>query len=395
MKRIAVIGGSVAAVAALERLRDNGISIEPVFIFLDEQVPAMRHYFPQYLSQEIKPADVLYRKKDFYERLSDEVYFNKKIERINFKKNRITTSEKEQIDYDVLIIGDLNGPQWPDIKGKNKTGVYWGDRFNDIAQLRETGANTDIVAIESDSVQGLLLAKSLVKQRREVMVFTAGGWSASLNENARQWVEKIFETTGIRLFCKEKIVEILGEAEVKAIRQSNGKLLECQNVLFTDLLPDLRPIAGTDLVIEKGIVVDNLFRTSIENVFAVDTVINRPVEGIINNIYQLESQGDRIAAFLSGEETHKESGYEVLYQYTDDDLSLDIIGNIAELDAQVANIFDPEQGFSRALYIKDDLPVGAVLINDRKNLDKFLRLIKEKANLKGQDQLSNIDRLSE
>jgi 3-phenylpropionate/trans-cinnamate dioxygenase ferredoxin reductase component len=383
MNRVVVIGASVAALRAVERLKEQDRSCDVTFLFLDEQVPAVREYFPRFLAQAIKPQDVFYRKRDYFERAGFTTLFNKKIDRINFKKNRITTSEKEQIAYDALIISELSGPVFPDIKGKQKTGVFCADGMNDIKQIFDQTGTVDTIAIQSDSIYGLKLAAALATRKKEILLIVPSGWTAFFNEETDEWITRFISGLDIRLLGSDEIVEILGDADAKAVRFKNGKVMASQMVIYTDLRQDVRILQDSELKIGNGIDVDRAFRTSVQNVFAVDAAVCRrqSFESMIT-LYDLERQGDTLLRSLMGESVTNSEEEVLLRQFDEEEFTLDLIGQgNTSADGQFQRLFDKDHNIFRSFFIKDGALSAALLINDRKNLDKVLRMYKEKVNL--------------
>ena len=51
------------------------------------------------------------------------------------KRKKIFTDDKEQIDYDVLVVTDTPENRFPDIKGVNKAGVFGFKKLKDIEEI--------------------------------------------------------------------------------------------------------------------------------------------------------------------------------------------------------------------------------------------------------------------
>jgi NAD(P)H-nitrite reductase large subunit len=67
MKRIVILGSSVAGAKIIEEIRRNDSSSEITIIAFDGHYPYKRDAFASFISKEITPENVFYRSKDFYE----------------------------------------------------------------------------------------------------------------------------------------------------------------------------------------------------------------------------------------------------------------------------------------------------------------------------------------
>ena len=79
MRKIIILGNSVAGVRAAEEIRqkDNASSIS---IFCENQyLPYQEHLLADYLAKDIREDKLYYRPKNFYQEKSIQLIFDKKI----------------------------------------------------------------------------------------------------------------------------------------------------------------------------------------------------------------------------------------------------------------------------------------------------------------------------
>jgi nitrite reductase (NADH) large subunit len=74
---------------------------------------------------------------------------------------------------------------------------------------------------------------------------------------------------GVEIIRDHAILEILGESDVRAVRLTNQKVLGASLIIFASgTEPNLDIAKGTDLAVGRGIVVDEMMRTNIPEIFA-------------------------------------------------------------------------------------------------------------------------------
>ena len=85
MKKIVIVGSSIAGVAAAKKIRETDKDSEIVLYSMDGHYPCDRNKFAGFISQEFSEEDVLLEAMEFYEKNSILVILDKKISRINLK----------------------------------------------------------------------------------------------------------------------------------------------------------------------------------------------------------------------------------------------------------------------------------------------------------------------
>jgi len=280
MKKIAVIGNSLTALKIIEELKAQGEEIEAVFLSTENTFPYLRHQLYNLPSKKIAQNKIFYRNNADYEKEKIKFIFDKKAMRINFKRGRITLDDKEQIDYDTLLLSDLVQAPFFGLKGANKTGLYNIKRLIDMNMFLKALPAVETIVIQSDNIAGLkaalIFAALPANPPREVILVTLGKniLSKLLNETDALILESLIAQSGIRVITESQIFEILGDNDVKAIRLQgqNEKVLGCQAILTDVDWPDLRLFKETELQHNQRVVVNANGQTNFDNVFALDAV---------------------------------------------------------------------------------------------------------------------------
>ena len=310
MKRILILGSSIAGVKAIEEIRRFEPDCEAT-ILTDGEYPYDRGLFAPVLAKEVDYKKIFYKPNDYYEKNRVTVVTGKKIARINLKKCKVTTDDKEAYEGDVLIVTDAPGYKLPEIRGVNKNGVYTLQQLTDLNLILDFLPLIDTVLIQSDSNRGVSIAAAFLKRDKEVI------WVVSSDQVAQDLLAA--DTTGklaaaapaspaggqenmLRVVAGNPIAEILGEGDVKAIRLKSGKVLATQVIIFPDAPVDFKVLTDPAVTTDGKIRVNEQFQTGIEGVFALDAACATPGQenaGFLL-VTVLEQQGATVAAALKG-----------------------------------------------------------------------------------------------
>ena len=318
MQKILVLGSSIAGVKAIEEIRRSQPDCEAT-ILTDGEYPYDRGLFAPVLSKEVDYKKIFYKPNDYYEKNRITVVVGQKITRINLKKCKVTTDDKQSFEGDVLIVTDAPGYKLPEIKGVNKNGVYTLQHLTDLNLILDFLPLIDAVVIQSDSNRGASIAAAFLKRDKEVIWLVPqrvppqgvprGGTSDQVAQDllAADTTGKLTAATQenmLRVVAGNPIAEILGEGDVKAIRLKSGKVLATQVIIFPDAPADFKLFTDPAVTIDGKILVNEQFRTGIEGVFALDAACVSTDPGQENAgfllVTVLEQQGVAVAAALKG-----------------------------------------------------------------------------------------------
>ena len=289
MRKILILGSSQAGVAAAYEIRRQDDSAEITIVTFDDVYPGKRESFIPLISQKAALKDVYCRTEKDYEKNKIKVVTNQKPLRINYKKNIFFTQEKEQFEFDVLLITDAPGQKFPDIKGTNKKGTIGFRQMKDMVFLHESLQVVESIAIQATSPSSLILAQAIAERSRDVQLIVPQ--VTSLSEWTQgQWNEETvaaWQAKGLHILLDNEIREILGESDVKAIRLKTEKVLAAQVVIFFDALYDLKFFQDSPLEIQNTITVNEQFQSSLPQVFALDDIAGK--------VGDWEAQGKAVA----------------------------------------------------------------------------------------------------
>jgi nitrite reductase (NADH) large subunit len=295
MKRIVLLGSSVAAAAAIEHIRLQDQESEITLLSFDGHYPYDRNRFVDLIAQQCEYKDVFYKPEEFYAQSKVKVFLDKKVMRINFKKNKIFLEDKEHLGYDILIITDTPDHRLPEIKSTNKTGIFSFQTLKEIDQALYMFPLIEAMAIFAQSSIGISMAEAFVKRASKDIILLVSG---------NQELPDLSAQESIQVVRGSSLSEILGNGDVKAIKLDSGKVMASQMVLFDQAKEDFRFLGDAVLKMNERIAVNDQFQTNFDNVFALDRACElKDQTGSTDNsipLAILEEQGKAVASCING-----------------------------------------------------------------------------------------------
>lgn len=393
MKQFVIIGNSAAAIAAVEAIRQRDRESK-IVVISDEDYPAYcRCLISYYLAGDIKEDKILYRPEGFYKENNIELLLNKKVMRVDPRKNRVICEDKSQLNYDFILIATGASPKFPATPGIKKRGVFGFRTLKDAKEIEGLLPVTKTACVLGGGLIGLKAAYALKKRNIEVKVIVKSKQVLSqvLDYEAAHFVQQKLEENGIEIISGQDVVEVIGNGEIKAVKLDSGKALGCSLIIVgKGVSPNIALIKDTEIKVGEGIVANKLMQTNIPNIYTAGDVCESfdltLGETSVNALWPIAIEQGKIAgANMAGDNITYTGSLGMnsleffglplvslgIYKVKPDEQSL-----FEELKFQNSKI-----NVYKKLILKDNFLVGAVLVGDIKNSGIYLRLIRESINV--------------
>jgi nitrite reductase (NADH) large subunit len=339
MKRIFIVGNTLAASKTAELIRRQDAEAELTIFSTDGFYPYEADRLVGLMGGK-SSKDMLVQPKDFYEKNKITVLLDKTISKINLKRSRIFTEQKDQLEYDILVIADLPAKKFPDLKGANKEGIFNFRSLPQVEALVKKLLLAETIAIQADSFEAFEFACALKKRGKEVSLFISDNsfLTKKFSSEAQRQIIEYFNVKGLPIYIANEIVEILGDSDVKAIRLKSGKVLAAHVVLLENMREDWRIFSENEQhQISGRFEVSEAMETSVANVYAFSPIaISRNTEisesYVISSVNQLK-EARIVVSKISGQEIALEETNSVK-TVTFEDMTIQSDGVVNEAAAQ-------------------------------------------------------------
>ena len=232
---------------------------------------------------------------------------------LNTAENLLTLDNGATLTYDSLLLATGSESMrhgWP---GQHLAGVQGLYHLPDLAAMARDTHGISRGVVVGGGLIGVELAEMLHSRGIEtvVLVREARYWAAVLPPEEANLVDRQFQENHVEVRYGTEIREILGDAQgrVRAVVTTADEEIACQWVgLATGVTPNLMLAKTSIIETARGILVDELLRTNVPNVYAAgDCAQHRhPAAGevpIEQLWYTGRMQGETVAHTLSGQPT--------------------------------------------------------------------------------------------
>ncbi|MBU4120204.1 MAG: FAD-dependent oxidoreductase [Proteobacteria bacterium] len=308
--RYIIVGGSAAAISAVESIRslDHESRID---LFSDEETPLFsRVLLPYYVAEELSKPLLNFRTSDFFDEKMVTPHMGVKVTDVNPKDKTIKAADGKEYAFDKLLLATGGKAIVPPIPGIDKEGISTLKTMADAEKiLNMKGKRAVVIGAGSIGVEACIsltrrgIKATLLEQLGQVMPTVFDAEAAAI-------VQQRIEDLGIEVITGEKALKFTGGKHVRSVVTDTRELPCDMVVLSVGVRPasELALQAGLTLGDMKGIRVDDCLMTSAQDIYAAGDVAE--TYDIARNTYFLNAiwpcafeQGNIAGLNMAGQKT--------------------------------------------------------------------------------------------
>jgi len=393
MKQFVIIGNSAAGIAGVEAIRSRDLESKIIVISDEDYNAYCRCLISYYLAGDVKEDKILYRPENFYKENNIELLLNKKVSRIDPKKNKVVCEDKSQIGYDALLIATGASPKFPETPGIKKRGVFGFRTIKDTKEIEGLLPVTKTACVLGGGLIGLKAAYALKKRKIDVKVIIRSKQvlSQMLDFQAAHFVQKRLEENGIEMIFGQNVTEVIGNGDIKAVKLDSGKAIGCSLIIVgKGVSPNIGLVKETEIKVNEGIIADNLLQTNIPSVYAAGDVCESfdltLGEHTVNALWPIAVEQGKVAGQNMTGESVKYDGSLGINSIEFFGLPVISLGIYKKKEGEAGfeemKITDEKNNLYKKVLLKNNIIVGAILVGDIKNSGIFLRLMRERLDIR-------------
>ena len=395
---IVIVGGGRAAASFVDAYREDGGDALITIISTDPNPPYNRPPLSKgVLRAEMEPLDALVHSAEEYDDLAVELRLEADVQSVDPDAHEVTLETGEKIPYGTLVIASGARPRRLPVPGGDLPAVHTFRTLVDATAVAEEAQEARKALVVGGSFIGSEVAASLRMRGLDVTLVERGDLltPALTSPVLSEQVADLYREHGVELLLGENIEEFRANGQMlTGARTVSGQEIEAfVAVVGVGVEPNTEFLEGSGLELDNGIVVDDHFRASIADVYAIgdvaqfdDVVAGRRRR--IEHWSNAHNQGTYLGGLLAG----KRAGYaEVSVFFTKlFDLQLQVLGDpgggVDEFVLRGSIADRSLLGF----YLKDDQLVGAVVAGQGGDMVEELKvLIRDDAKLSDHSRLAN------
>jgi NADPH-dependent 2,4-dienoyl-CoA reductase/sulfur reductase-like enzyme len=396
MKRIAVVGASLAGLRAVEFIRRAKFDGELILVGGEKHRPYDRPPLSKEVLRGKADQDRLALRRKSYDELNVELRLGQCARSLDTSAGEVVLQSGEVVAYDGLVIATgaeaRTLPNQPALEG-----IHVLRTLDDALAIRAALEAKPRVAVIGAGFIGAEVAASARQLGLEVTMIEAleTPLAQSLGPRLGRVLQEVHERRGVRVLCGRRVERFGGNRRVESLWLDDGSRVDCDLVVVgIGVAPSVSWLDGSGLDLEDGVRCDETLATNVSGVVAAGDVASwynplfeerMRVEHWTNAVEQARHAVSTLLA-APGEATPFES----VPMFWSDQFDIKIQGAGRPKPGDELTIATGEPGDEKliALYSRAGRLVGAVafdqppklvqlrmLIGKRRGLDEALKIV--------------------
>ncbi len=384
MKNYVIIGNGTAAVGCIEGIRSVDGTGSVTVISEEKHAAYCRPLISYYLEGKTDLSRMDSRGPDFYEKMNCRVLYGRRAVSIDAEKREASLDDGSSVPYTQLCVAAGSSPFVPSFEGIDTVDSRYSFMTLDDAKALDKAIGPDSrVLIVGAGLIGLKCAEGIADRVAEVKVCDLADriLSSILDSECAALMQKHLEEHGISFYLGDSVARFDGNT---AYMRSGAVVPFDVLVLAVGVRPNTSLIRDAGGEVSRGIIVDDMMRTSLPDIFAAGDCAEgydvssgtRRVLAILPNAYM---QGHAAGVNMAGSAE--------VYDKAIPMSSSRFFG----LHAMTAGTYEGEMyeektdGTLKRLFTKDGLLKGFILIGLNERAGIYTSMIREKTPLDSVD----------
>lgn len=374
-KPYVIIGGGIAGVSAAETIVAQQPDSELVLICGEANLPYFRMNLTRYLAGELEASSLPLHTEEWYSSKHIRLMPDTFVEAIDANNHLVRLQDGRTLGYDKLILATGASPNVPPISGVALSGVQTLRTIEDANRILEATSKKANVVCIGGGLLGLEVAGAIAHSGGNVTVLEAMPWllPRQLDEPASKNLQARIEALGVKVIVGVKTQAILGDGHVNAVLLEDGRELPADLVVISaGVRPNVDLARQAGAAVNRGIVVDDHMRTSVEDVLAAGD--NSEYQGQVYGLWVPAKAQGRIAGLtaVGSDESFNATQPSALLKVMGIDLFS--IGKVNPAEGEFV-IADELDGHYYSFLFGQGKMLGAILIGDNRLSARLKRAV--------------------
>ncbi|HUS80394.1 MAG TPA: FAD-dependent oxidoreductase, partial [Armatimonadota bacterium] len=300
----------------------------------------------------------------------------------------------DRVHFDRLLIATGGRPIVPtDVGGADLQGVFTFTTLDDARSIKQYIVANEVKSalVVGGGLIGLKSVEALMALGLRITVVELADrmLSSTFDRTASSLLQKKLHAAGVEVLCDNTVSRVKGDdGRVAGAILRDGREVDCGLVVFAiGVLPDTAIVEGTDIEVDRGILVDNHMQTSVEGIYAAGDVAQaeellcgeQRCIAIFPNAYR---QGLVAGANMAGAEAEWDGGL-VMNSVAVCEMPTVSVGITSGLDEgyEVLETLDEDSYEYRKIVMRGDYIVGAIFVGQVDRSGIITGLIRGRVNI--------------
>jgi NAD(P)H-nitrite reductase large subunit len=346
-----------------------------------------------FLGGKVSEDRMYYRPRDFYSKLRVTPMFGGRVAAIDDRRRAIKFEDGERLNYDRLLVATGGVPFIPSIEnGVRGESFYTFTTWDEARQVKKAVEGMKHVVVVGGGLIGIKAAEGFSDLGIKVTIIELadGILSTALDETASGIMMEVAKGLGIEVLLGTTITKIeTSGKKVVGVQVKDGTKIGCEFVVVAiGVVPNVGLVKESGVSVNRGIVVNEEMATSAADVFAAGDVAEGPsVLEEAKRVVPIWPNAYRMGKVAGTNMAGKRDIYDGSMAMNSIEVNHVPVISVGLSRAQgpeyeILTRSDKAARIYRKIILRDDVVVGAILVNSIDRAGIITGLIRDKVDVR-------------
>ena len=373
-KTIVVIGNGIAALSAVEKIREQDQQSRIIMFAQEEFHTYNRLELSKRITTAYPPEQIYVKPSEWYNENNIELMLGVPIVSVDVENKVVTTAQQENVEYTHLLLANGGSNFVPPIPGIDLANVFPLRSLKDAQGIQRATKDAQHLLL----IGGGLLALELAWQ------FQQGGLDITIVEmfpqlmprqldlESARYLEKVITDYGVTLILEGQIAQLVGDQALTGYQLKGEEQIRPIDLCIycTGMRSNVGLYKDSGLTINHGVVVDQHMRTNVPNVYAAGDIAE--YSGRVYGLWSAaKTQGAVAGENIVLDLSEGGTSFEATNPVTNINVFNQVITSFGEVQPEGAVVFKEEgkdKLILKKLFFREDRLCGGIFINNQKEV---------------------------
>ena len=271
-----IIGSSHAGLSAADEIRVQDQKGTLTMISMENCLPYSPTILPYIVEGKVEEKDIYLRDEKYFKDNKINYLRGKKVIQVSTKTSKVTLDDGSEIGYKKLLVATGSEPTLPPTPGLKESSHLVLRTMEDARKINQAAQNAKSAVVMGTGLVGMHAAEGLGKKGLKVELIRGRRRAVLPNyfdNDSGDLIHKVFVDNGIRCNLDHQVTQVEGKNGNLKVTVKDGTVFETNMVVVgTGVKSRMNFFTTPDVELGEGILVDNMMRTSVKNVWAAGDV---------------------------------------------------------------------------------------------------------------------------
>lgn len=275
-----IIGNSSAGMAAAQAIRARDDKGEIIVVGEEDHFCYYRPNLDSVVAGQRSTEEIYLYDQKFYDQNNIQLKRGKRVCQVLPKDKKVLVEGEGELAYDRLLVASGAWPRQAPWQKVDSNGIANLRNIKDAQRITSLITDTERAVVVGGGLLGIDMAQAINERRIPVTHLVREKFLGSviLDSQGGRIIAAKSRAAGVELAVEEEVLEVVAKGgRVAGVKTSKARILDCQLVIACiGVLPRVDFLAGSGIVIDRGVIVNRYLESSIPDIYAAGDVAQVP-----------------------------------------------------------------------------------------------------------------------